>query len=235
MRAWEAGADEFLNKPFHTLEVAARVRSLLRQKDLVDELDSAAAVVYAFARAVEAKCRYTLGHSERVTNYALMLAHRAGLSDNQCAILRQGAVLHDVGKISTPDAILNKPGPLTTEEFEIIKRHPLEGARIVEPLKSVRETLPLIRWHHERLDGAGYPDGLFGGAIPLPVRVLAVADVFDALSSARPYRPALPVPMCIQEMEENAAGGGLDPDLVELFSQIVLNHFELSAAAETKW
>ena len=190
LRAWDLGADEFLAKPFHTVEVAARCRSLLRVKSLVDELDSAQAVVFAFARAVDAKCSYTLGHSERVTGYAVRLAERVGLPAAEREILRRGAMLHDVGKISTPDAVLNKPGKLTAEEYDVIKQHPLQGVRIVEPLKSLREALPLIRWHHERLDGRGYPDGLFGGSIPLAVRVLAVADVFDALASAgRTGRP----------------------------------------------
>jgi putative two-component system response regulator len=118
-----------------------------------------------------------------------------------------------------PDAILNKPGSLTAEEYDVVKQHPAQGARIVEPLRSIRETIPLIRWHHERLDGKGYPDGLFGGSIPLLVRVLAVADVFDALSSERPYRPALPQKECYRILRENAAGGGLDPELVCFFCE----------------
>jgi putative two-component system response regulator len=219
LRAWELGADDFLTKPFDTIEVRARCRSLLRVKRLVDELESAEAVVFAFARTVEAKCRYTWGHSERVSFNALALARQLGLSEAEQEVLRKGAVLHDIGKINISDAILNKPGPLTTEEYDIVKQHPVQGVRIVEPLHSIRETIPLIRWHHERLDGMGYPDGLFGGAIPLMARVLAVADVFDAVSSERPYRPALPLPKCLDILRTNAADGGLDPELVRCFCE----------------
>jgi len=173
--------------------------------------------VFAFARAVEAKCRYTWGHSERVASYALALAQQMGVSGAEQEVLRKGATLHDVGKINIPDAILNKPDTLTAEEYDIVKQHPVQGVRIVEPLRSIRETIPLIRWHHERMDGNGYPDGLFGGAIPLLTRILAVADVFDALSSERPYRPALPLLECLDILRTDAARGGLDPELVRCF------------------
>ncbi|MFO0844720.1 MAG: response regulator [Gemmataceae bacterium] len=155
--AWDNGADEFLTKPFHMVEVVARCRSLLRMRRLVEERDSAEAVVFALARAVEAKSPFTHGHSERVMRLALALAAEVGGADHE--LLRKGALLHDVGKISLPDAILNKPGSLTDAEFEAVRRHPVQGAHIVEPLASVREAVPLIRWHHERLDGTGYPDG----------------------------------------------------------------------------
>jgi putative two-component system response regulator len=221
VRAWDLGADEFLTKPFQTLEVAARCRSLLRQKDLVDALDSAESVVFALARAIEAKSAYTHGHSDRVTRYALALATQVGLGEIASDLLRRGGPLHDIGKISTPDAIIDKPGRLTAEEYAVIKRHPAEGARIVEPLRSARDLVPLIRWHHERLDGKGYPDGLAGADIPPLVRTLSVADVYDALSSDRPYRPAMPHERCRAVMTEDAAGGGLDPDLVRAFFEAV--------------
>jgi putative two-component system response regulator len=221
MRAWEVGAHEFLTKPFQPLEVAARVRSLLHQKDLVDALDSAESVVFSLVRALEGKSPYTHGHSERVMQYALSLAKACGLAETDIDILRRGVVLHDIGKISTPDDILNKPGRLTPEELLVIQRHPVEGARIVGPLHSARDAIPLIRWHHERMDGKGYPDGLMGGAIPLPVRVLSVADEYDALSSDRPYRSALPHAQCRAVMVESAESGGLDPELVRVFFEII--------------
>ena len=217
LRAWDLGADDFLTKPFQSVEVLARCRSLLRVKSLVDELDSAEAVVFAFARAVEAKCRYTWGHSERVTKYALALASQIGVSEAEREVLHKGGMLHDIGKINISDAVLNKPGKLTPEEYAIIKEHPAQGVRIVEPLRSIRETIPIIRWHHERLDGRGYPDGLFGGAIPLLTRILSVADVYDALSSERPYRSALSHEHCLRILREDAAGGGLDPEVVRCF------------------
>jgi putative two-component system response regulator len=220
LRAWDLGADDFLTKPFQRIEVLARCRSLLRVKALVDELDSAQAVVLAFARAIEAKSAYTQGHAERVTVYALQLAEHTALGPAECEVLRLGAVLHDVGKIGIPDAILDKPEQLTAQEYAIVKRHPADGARIVEPLNSLRAVVPLVRWHHERMDGGGYPDGLRAGSLPLVVRILAVADVFDALASPRPYRPALPRAQCLQMLRESAAAGGLDPHLVQAFAEI---------------
>ncbi len=229
LRAWDLGADDFLTKPFQRVEVLSRCRSLLRIKALVDERDSAEAVVFALARAVEAKSPYTHGHSERVKNYALLLAREAGLPEGALDMLAKGALLHDIGKISIPDTILNKPGPLTLEELEIVKDHTRQGAHIIEPLRSVRDATPLIRWHHERLDGRGYPDGLSGDAIPLQVRILAVADTYDALASQRPYRPALPPDHCLELLRENAAGGGLDPQLVERFCEYWAGHKEMLA------
>jgi putative two-component system response regulator len=221
LRSWELGADDFLAKPFQCIEVVARCRSLLRVKRLLDELDSAEAVVFAFARAVEAKSPFTHGHAERVREYALRLAGHLGIDDNDRNVLSKGALLHDIGKLGIPDVILNKPGPLTTEEFDLVKQHTVQGAHIVEPLRSIHTAMPLIRWHHERRDGRGYPDGLRGDAIPLLVRILAVADVYDALSSPRPYRPALPHAACLDILREDAAGGGLDPDIVSNFCRLL--------------
>jgi putative two-component system response regulator len=221
LQAWEYGADDFLTKPFHLAEVLARCRSLLRIKRLVEERDSAEAVVYALARTVEAKSPFTLGHSERVAQYALALARAVALNDRQLEVMHKGALLHDIGKISVPDEILNKPGSLTAEEYEIVKGHSATGAHIVEPLHSVRDAVPLIRWHHERLDGRGYPDGLAGDAIPLPVRILSVADVYDSLSSDRPYRASIAHQVCLDILRDNARGGGLDLELVTLFCEIV--------------
>jgi putative two-component system response regulator len=221
LRAWNLGADEFLTKPFQNLEVAARCRSLLRHKELVDALDSAESVVFALARAIEAKSPFTHGHSGRVTRHAMALAEGLKLGQPEVDILRRGAALHDIGKISIPDRILDKPGPLTPAELEIVRRHPEEGVRIVQPLGSARDVLPLIRWHHERMDGSGYPDGLMGGTIPRLVRILSVADVYDSLASDRPYRPAMPHEQCGDVMRKNADEGGLDPELVKVFFETV--------------
>jgi putative two-component system response regulator len=221
LAAWEYGADDFLTKPFHLVEVVARCRSLLRIKRLIEERDSAEAVIFALARAVEAKSPYTHGHSERVTRYTQALADRLGLDTSQRDLLRKGALLHDIGKISIPDAILEKPAALTAEEYEVVKGHSAQGAHIVEPLHSVRDAVPLIRWHHERLDGRGYPDGLSGEQIPLLVRILSVCDVYDSLSSDRPYRDSIPHPVCLEILRENAQNGGLDPDLVAHFCDLM--------------
>lgn len=234
VHAWELGADDFLTKPFQCVEVTARCRSLLRVKRLVDELDSAEAVVFAFARAVEAKSPYTHGHAERVRRYAMFLAAHVGLKDDELEMLGKGALLHDIGKISIPDSILDKPGSLTPQEYDIVKQHTVQGAHIVEPLRSIRATIPLIRWHHERRDGRGYPDSLKGDAIPFPVRILSVADVYDSLSSLRPYRAAIPHAGCLEMLKRDAAGGGLNPELVKSFCDLVADGIpqSLPAAAE---
>jgi putative two-component system response regulator len=218
--AWDLGADDFLTKPFRLAEVTARCRSLLRIKRLIDERDSAEAVVFALARAVEAKSPYTHGHAGRVRSYALSLATALSLDAEDLEVLGKGALLHDIGKISVPDAILEKPGRLTTEEYEVVKDHTRQGAHILEPLHSLRDVVPLVRWHHERLDGTGYPDGLQGDQIPLLVRILSVSDVFDSLASDRPYRARMPYELCLGILRENALGGGLDPALVDCFGRI---------------
>jgi putative two-component system response regulator len=221
LQAWNLGADDFLTKPFQRIEVLARCRCLLRIKGLVEERESAESVVFALARTVEAKSPYTHGHSERVKNYALRLAAQAGLPPQEWDTLTKGALLHDIGKISTPDAILNKPGPLTAAEFAVVKDHSWQGAHIVEPLRSLRDTVPLIRWHHERLDGRGYPDALAGDRIPIIVRILSVADVYDSLASNRPYRPPISHVRCLELLRINAAEGGLDPAIVEQFCTVM--------------
>jgi putative two-component system response regulator len=221
LHAWELGADDFLTKPFQPVEVIARCRSLLRVKRLVDELESAQAIMFAFARTLDAKSPYTQGHSERVAQYAVALATEVGVAEATREVLRKGALLHDIGKISVPDVILNKPKGLTPEEYDIVKQHTVQGARIIEPLRSLRDQVPLVRWHHERLDGRGYPDGLRGEAIPLLVRILSVADIYDSLASARPYREAIPHDRCVEMLRSNAEGGGLDTDLVEVFHRVL--------------
>ncbi len=231
LRAWERGADDFLRKPLHCVELVARCRSLLRVKSLIDELDTAEAVVFALARAVEAKSAYTQGHTERVTLYALALADEVGLAAEGRETLRKGSLLHDIGKISLPDAILDKPGPLSADEYEVVKQHPAQGARIIEQLRSLRETVPLIRWHHERPDGRGYPDGLRGDDIPRLIRILSIADVYDSLASRRPYRGPIAPAVCLTMLHDSAREGGLDPDLVDSFCVLMSGEREAPLAA----
>jgi putative two-component system response regulator len=231
--AWDLGADDFLTKPFRLAEVTARCRSLLRIKRLIDERDSAEAVVFALARTVEAKSPYTHGHAGRVRGFALELAEAVGVGMEDRELLGKGALLHDIGKISVPDAILEKPGRLSPKEYDLVKDHTRQGAHIVEPLHSLREAVPLIRWHHERLDGAGYPDGLKGEQLPHLVRILSVADVFDSLASDRPYRARMPLELCVDILTDNARGGGLDPELVDCFTRIVRDLAPLPPARST--
>jgi putative two-component system response regulator len=222
LAAWDYGADDFLTKPFHLIEVTARCRSLLRIRRLIAERERAEKVLTSLVHAVEAKNPYTAGHSERVARLVVLLASELGLPMEDRLLLEKAGRLHDIGKISIPDAILNKPDQLSPAEYDIIKQHPQMGVRIVEPLDSMQAILPLIRWHHERMDGQGYPDGLHGEEIPLLVRILSVCDVYDSLNSDRPYRGKIACAAeCLQIMKDNAAGGGLDPVLVDCFQNVV--------------
>ena len=220
--ALEAGADDFLKKPFNRALLTARMTSLLRLKALYDELDQAESVIFSLARAIEARDQFTEEHVERVADSAVRLARKAGIEHDQLDAVRYGGILHDIGKIGVPDAILNKPASLTPEEFEIMKQHPVIGYQICEPLKSLAGALPLIRHHHEKLDGSGYPDGIAGDAISLPARIMAIADIYDALTSHRAYRKALPHDQAVAILHGDAAAGKLDADLVALFLDEVL-------------
>jgi len=194
------------------------VQSLLRLKTYIDE--QAKAVVLSLARSIEAKHPLMNGHSDRIAKYAVHLGSSVGLPEEELQELRIACLLHDVGKVAVPDEILLKPAALNAEETEIVRQHPVIGESICAPLKSLRRILPVIRHHHERMDGSGYPDGLCGYEIPLMARILQIADIYDALITDRPYRDALSSVEALETLNREAGYGWLDDSLVVKFSQI---------------
>jgi putative two-component system response regulator len=220
VRGLQAGADDILAKPVDRAELLARVRSLLKQKAYTDELERAESVLCALALSIEGKDPYTEGHCERLSAYSVALGKQAGLAEDQLIALRRGGIVHDIGKVAIPDAILLKPGRLTPQEMDIIRQHPQVGEKICAPLKSFRLVLPIIRNHHEKLDGTGYPDGLKGAAIPLAARIMTIVDVYDALTTERPYKRALTREEALEVMADEVRRGWWDPDLFQLFQQL---------------
>jgi putative two-component system response regulator len=221
VRGIEAGADDFLNKPVLAEELIARVKSLLRLKEFTDELETADSVLCTLGLIVEGRDPYTEGHCERLSVRAPDLGRHLGLDNDSLVALKRGAYLHDLGKIAVPDEILKKGTDLTPAEWEIMKLHPITGENICKPLHSLRLVLPIIRYHHEHSDGSGYPDGLTAPEIPVLPRILQVVDVYDALRTARSYKPALTHDQAAQTMREEAARGLWDADLVaEYFSML---------------
>ncbi len=221
IRGIEAGADDFLTKPFERVELLARVRSLLRLKSYTDELERAETVLFALARSIEAKDPYTEGHCERLALYASDLGRYLGLPEDQILALRRAGTLHDIGKVAVPDTILLKPGPLSPEEQAVMREHTVVGERICASLRSLQLVLPIIRHHHERLDGTGYPDALAGEEIPYTARVLQVVDVYDALSTDRPYRKAQSPARALSILQDEADRGWWDPIVVTAFTNMV--------------
>ena len=196
----------------------SRVQALLRLRNYIDQ--QAKSVVLSLALSIEAKDSLADGHSDRMGEYAVQLGRSLGLQEQELQELRIACLLHDVGKVAVPDSILLKPGPLDTEEMEIVRQHPVVGENICAPLRSLRGILPVVRHHHERMDGSGYPDGLRGEQIPLQARVLQIVDIYDALTIHRPYRIALSPEDALQILHQEAARGWLDASLVSEFSGI---------------
>jgi putative two-component system response regulator len=215
VRAIEAGADDFLTKPVDESELTARVRSLIRLKRYTDELDSAESVILSLARTVEARDPCTEGHCERLSRYAVTLGRRLRLPDDDVAALPRGGYLHDLGKIAIPDAILTKPGPLTPAEYDAMKRHAAIGEELCGNLRALTRVRPIVRHHHEKLDGSGYPDGLKGSAIPLLAQVIGVVDVFDALTTWRPYKSAVPAESALLQLDREVRQGWRSRALVD--------------------
>ena len=221
--ALETAADDFLCKPFNRLEFLARVRTSLRLKALSDQLDEIESVICALSSAVEARQgRDFEAHTARVVRYTCGLARRIGLGEEEIRIVGHAAILRDLGNVELPDSILQNRGRLEDSEIEWIRRHPLVSEEIISPLRSTAALLPIIRHHHERVDGKGYPDGLIGDQIPLGARIVAIADAYDAMLSNRPYRPAMSPHKALTAL---AAGAGKqwDSELVEEFVTMLLD------------
>jgi putative two-component system response regulator len=216
-----AGADDFLTYPIHRLELISRVKSLLRLRLYFQDLEEYQSVILSLASALEAKDPYTHGHSERVGFLASRLGHRLGLPEAECEILLVAGLLHDIGKIGVPEALLNKPGKLTREELLRIMDHPVIGEEICRPLRSARKVLPMIRHHHERYDGTGYPDRLVGEDIPYGARIMGVADAYDALTSTRSYRHCLSSSEALDILGQETHVGRWDGRVVEALRAVL--------------
>src|SRR6266436_1900047 len=217
-RGRHAGVAEVWGTCTSVEEGLSRVQMLLRLNKYIDE--QAKSVVLSLARSIEAKDSLNEGHSSRMAEYAVELGEKEGLAEQALQELRSACLLHDVGKVAVPDSILMKPGRLNAEETEIVRQHPVVGERICAPLKSLRRILPVIRHHHERMDGSGYPDGLRGEKIPLRAQILQIADIYDALVTERPYRGALSSEEALQILRREVMNGWLNASLVSKFSKI---------------
>lgn len=225
-----AGADDFFHKPVDFAELGARVATLLRVKFLVDQLERTEAVITTLALTIEARDPYISGHSDRLARYAVAVGQAVGVDARTLRALQVGGYLHDLGKIVLPDSILLKPGLLDARERKLMQAHPTVGSDLVQGLRGLELVRPIIRHHHERWDGSGYPDGLKGEAIPLSARIIACVDVYDALHTPRPYRPALPHAEAVSVLLQETDAGYWDPTIVGTFVDVLrdLKHETIS-------
>ncbi len=216
-----AGADDFFSKPVEFAELRARVATLLRVKVLVDQLERTEAVITTLALTIEVRDAYTSGHSDRLAHYAVAVGRALGVDARTLRALRLAGYLHDLGKLAVPDSILLKPGLLDAQERKLMQAHPIVGSDLVQGLRGLDLVRPIIRHHHERLDGSGYPDGLKGEAIPLGARIISCVDVYDALHSPRPYRSALPQNKAVSVLLRETDSGYWDPAIVCTFVDVL--------------
>lgn len=217
-----AGADDFVGKPFDVAELHARIRSLLRLKRYTDELESAEAVILGLGATIEARDPSTRGHCQRLSFFARALGRSLGLDESDLGALDRGGFLHDIGKIAVPDSVLLKEGKLDEHESRVMREHPIVGDALCAGLRSLQAVRPIVRHHHERLDGTGYPDGLRNADVPLLAQIVGIVDVFDALTSERPYRAAQPRDVAFEVLVDEASKGWRDRALVDAFVDIAL-------------
>jgi putative two-component system response regulator len=217
----DAGADDFVSKSFDAAELHARIQSLVRLKRYTDELESAEAIILGLGATIEARDPNTQGHCQRLASYATKLGRSLGLDDADLGALERGGFLHDIGKIAVPDRVLLKHGRLDPSESRVMREHPIIGDALCSGLRSLQIVRPIVRHHHERLDGTGYPDGLKNAAVPLLAQIVGIVDVFDALTTARPYRTPLPADNALSVVDDEASRGWRDRALVDVFAHIV--------------
>jgi len=230
----QAGCDDFISKPIDRLELLARVHALGQVKRLNDDLDHAESVVLSLARAVEAKDLLTGDHCDRLIRLSQAFGKYLGLDDKQIRTLERASILHDVGKIGIPDSILLKPGKLTADEWEIMRQHPVLGEEICHPLRSLSDVCPIVRHHHEKWNGTGYPDGLVAESIPYLARVFQIIDAFDAMTTERPYKPAFSIEKTIETLRDETSKGYWDPELAAKFIHLIEKHPEAAGKKNPK-
>ncbi len=221
LRGVDLGADDYINKPFNLAELTTRVKALLSLKHYTDELEYVHDVLTSIANIVESRDYYTHNHCKNVVKYSVAIAEMMNVSEEDIEMIRLGADFHDIGKIAIPDAILLKPGKLTSEEFEVMKTHAAIGAELLKPMKTMEKVLPLIRNHHEKLDGTGYPDGWKNDEISLPIRILSVVDIYEALISKRTYKDSMPPEKAFEILKEEATKGWWDIRVIENLMAVI--------------
>ncbi len=221
LKSLQAGANDFIHKPYNPMELIARTDNLATHKRLTDQLENAETLLFALARMVEARDEHTGNHCSRLAHISVVMGETMGLNAEELTALRRGGVLHDIGKLGIPDSILLKDGPLNDTEWGVMRQHTIIGDELLRGLKSMELTQPIVRSHHERWDGSGYPDGLKGEEIPLLARVFQLVDIYDALANARPYKPAFSIEKITLIMTGEVESGWRDPELTALFLKIL--------------
>ena len=221
LKGIEAGCDDFLTKPFDRTELHARIHSLVRLKRYTDDLESAESIILGLGATIEARDPSTNGHCQRLAHYATKLGHLLSLDQGDLDALERGGFLHDIGKIAVPDSVLLKGGKLDPQESRVMRKHPIVGDSLCAGMRSLSKVRPIVRHHHERLDGTGYPDGLRNGEVPLLAQIIGIVDVFDALTTERPYREARPCDEAFQVLADEASKGWRDRALVDAFANVI--------------